>query len=101
MGDDFKVVSDKTDGRGVRHISAVPSAVVCSVRIDFDIVEGRIHDLRYERGCNGNLQAIGRLLEGMRVEEAVGKLRGVDCNFRGTSCADQLARILSSLGEAV
>ncbi len=100
-GEDFRIISDTVDERGVRHISAVPSALVCSVQIDFDLVEGRIHNLSYIRGCNGNLQAIGRLLEGMEVGEVTGKLSGVDCKFRGTSCTDQLSRILRTLQEGI
>ena len=60
IGDDFKILSDKTTD-GVRHITAVPSAIVCSAQIDFDLIEGKIHNLRYIKGCDGNLQAIGRL----------------------------------------
>ena len=64
LGDDFRIVSD-TVTDGVRHITAVPSALVCSVQIDFDLSpDGKIHQLKYIRGCNGNLQAIGHLLEG-------------------------------------
>ncbi len=93
IGDDFKVISDKTSD-GVRHITAVPSAIVCSVQIDFDLVDGKIHNLRYIKGCDGNLQAIGRLLEGMNASKAAEILSGVNCHGRGSSCSDQLARIL-------
>ncbi len=96
-GDDFTILHDvKADG--LRHITAQPSALVCSVQIDFDLdVEDKIHNLRYLRGCHGNLQAIGRLLEGMPAKQAADTLLGVDCKQRGTSCTDQLARILRSL----
>ena len=95
-GEDFKVVSDTTKD-GIRHITAIPSSIVCSIQIDFDLIDGRIHNLKYIKGCNGNLQAIGRLLEGMDAKKAADTLDGVDCNFRGTSCTDQLSRILRSL----
>ncbi len=66
---------------------------VCSVQIDYDIdEEGRIHDLKYVGGCNGNLKAIGKLVEGRDAKEVADILRGNDCKGRGTSCADQLAR---------
>ena len=97
MGEDFKIVSDETVG-GVRHITAIPSALVCSQQIDLEIVDGKLHDVRYIRGCHGNLQAVGRLLEGMSVEEAEGRLSGIDCKARGTSCTDQLARVLKAAG---
>lgn len=93
IGDDFKILSDKT-ADGVRHITAVPSAIVCSAQIDFDLIEGKIHNLRYIKGCDGNLQAIGRLLEGMEAGKAVEILSGVNCHGRGTSCSDQLTRVL-------
>ncbi len=93
IGDDFKILSDKT-ADGVRHITAAPSAIVCSAQIDFDLIEGKIHNLHYIRGCNGNLQAVGRLLEGMEARKAVEILSGVNCHGKGTSCSDQLTRVL-------
>jgi uncharacterized protein (TIGR03905 family) len=93
IGDDFRIISDTTTD-GVRHITAVPSALVCSAQIDFDLVDGRIHNLRYIKGCDGNLQAVGRLLEGMEAAKAIEILAGVNCHGRGTSCSDQLTRIL-------
>ena len=99
IGDDFRIITDKTTD-GVRHITAVPSALVCSAQIDFDLVDGKIHNLRYIKGCDGNLQAIGRLLEGMEADKAAGILLGVNCHGRGTSCSDQLARVLRSLRQA-
>ena len=97
IGDDFKILSD-TVTDGVRHITASPSSLVCSQQIDFDLIDGRLHHVRYVRGCDGNLQAIGRLLEGMDAAQAARTLDGVDCKARGTSCTDQLSRILRSLG---
>ena len=94
--DDFRIITDKTTD-GVRHITAVPSALVCSAQIDFDLVDGKVHNLRYIKGCDGNLQAIGRLLEGMEADKAAEILSGVNCHGRGTACSDQLARILRSL----
>ena len=96
IGDDFKILSDKTTD-GVRHITAVPSALVCSAQIDFDLVDGKIHNLHYIQGCGGNLQALGRLLEGMDAGKAIEILSGVNCHGRGTSCSDQLARVLRSI----
>lgn len=96
IGEDFKIISDKTS-EGVRHITAVPSELVCSNKIDFDIVDGKIHNLKYTDGCDGNLQAIGRLLEGMEAEKAMNILSGVNCHGRGTSCSDQLSRILKTV----
>ena len=93
MGEDFRILADTVEN-GVRHITASPSALVCSQLIDFDLVDGRIHNLRYVRGCNGNLQALGALLEGAPVEFALQRLSGINCSGRGTSCSDQFARVL-------
>ncbi len=82
----------------MRHVTYNPKGV-CSVQIDYDLDdEGRMHDLKYTGGCNGNLKAIGRLLEGMEAKKAADILRGNLCQNRGTSCADQLAR---SIDEAL
>ncbi|WP_294486378.1 TIGR03905 family TSCPD domain-containing protein [uncultured Ruminococcus sp.] len=65
---------------------------VCSRQISFDIEDGKLHSVSFEGGCNGNLKAIGKLLEGQSAEDAVRILKGNDCSGRGTSCADQLAK---------
>ncbi len=65
---------------------------VCSQRIDFRLEGDKVHDVRFTGGCNGNLKAIGILVEGMSVDELESKLRGNTCGGRPTSCADQLAR---------
>lgn len=88
VGEDYRIVSD-SEKDGVRHITAVPSAMVCSKQIDFDLKDGNLHNVKYLRGCDGNLQAVGRLLEGMSAEKAVEILDGVNCHGRGTSCTDQ------------
>ncbi len=92
-GDDYRIMVDTVEN-GVRHVTAAPSSMVCSKLIDFDLIDGRIHNLRYLGGCNGNLQALGALLEGAPAEFALERLSGINCSGRGTSCSDQLARIL-------
>ena len=67
---------------------------VCSREIRFGLEGGRVHNLRFIGGCDGNLKAIGKLLEGREAEEVIRLLKGNDCGGRGTSCADQLARAL-------
>ena len=67
---------------------------VCSREIRFGLEGGRVHNLRFVGGCDGNLKAIGKLLEGREAEEVIRLLKGNDCGGRGTSCADQLARAL-------
>jgi uncharacterized protein (TIGR03905 family) len=66
----------------------------CSTKIRFEIRDRRVRDLSFQGGCDGNLKALGRLLEGMEAGEIIRKLRGVQCGNRGTSCADQLAQAL-------
>ena len=94
--DDHKIISDKLID-GVRYISATPSAVVCSKKIDIEIKDGIIMKVAYTRGCDGNAKGIGALIKGMPVDEAVRRLEGITCGKRPTSCPDQLARILKSL----
>lgn len=66
----------------------------CSQYIYFSIEEGRIHNVRFIGGCNGNLKAIGILTEGMPVDEAITKLSGIRCGENVTSCGDQFAHAL-------
>jgi uncharacterized protein (TIGR03905 family) len=63
----------------------------CSTKLRFDIKDGKLHSVSFEDGCNGNLKALGILLEGMEAREVVKKFKGHECDGRGTSCADQLA----------
>ena len=69
---------------------------VCSMRINFDVEDGIIKKVQFVGGCNGNTQGISRLVEGMRVEDVIQRLEGVNCGGRGTSCPDQLAKALKS-----
>ena len=66
----------------------------CSQTIDFDIVEGKVTNVKFFGGCNGNLQGIAKLVEGMTPDEVVSKLEGIKCGFKSTSCPDQLAQAL-------
>lgn len=70
---------------------------VCSKKIDFEITDGKIHNVSFTGGCHGNLQGIGRLVEGMEVDEVISRLEGIRCGFKNTSCPDQLAKALKSL----
>lgn len=66
----------------------------CSREIVFEINEGKVHNLYFIGGCNGNLQGIGKLVEGMNVEEVIARVEGISCGGRPTSCPDQLAQAL-------
>ena len=66
----------------------------CSTRIDFELEDGFVHNVVYTNGCNGNLKAIGKLVEGMEAVKVISLLKGNTCRTNPTSCADQLARAL-------
>lgn len=69
---------------------------VCSRKITFDIVDGKLHNVQFEGGCPGNLLAISKLVEGKDALEIVELLAGNDCRGRGTSCADQLSQAIKA-----
>ena len=64
---------------------------VCSRRIDIEIDGDTVVSVKYIGGCSGNTQGVSRLVEGMKIEEAIRRLEGIRCNFKPTSCPDQLA----------
>ena len=63
----------------------------CSTQIDLEVVDGIVRNVKFTKGCNGNLQGISKLVEGMKAEDAISKLRGIKCGFKNTSCPDQLS----------
>ena len=67
---------------------------VCSNKISFDLNGDVVTNVVFTNGCNGNLKAIGKLVDGMTVEQIEGDLRGNICGNKSTSCADQLARVV-------
>ena len=94
--DDYKIVSDEVVD-GIRYVVATPSAKVCSKQIDIQIEGNVIQSVVYTRGCEGNAKGIGALIKDMTVEEAIRRLEGINCGKRGTSCPDQLAKVLKAL----
>lgn len=66
----------------------------CSQRILFEIEDNLVRNVQYIGGCHGNLQGIGRLVEGMEVSEVIARLEGIRCGMKATSCPDQLANAL-------
>lgn len=70
---------------------------VCSQSIDIQVTDGVIDSVKFTGGCNGNLQGISSLVKGMRVEDAISRLKGIKCGFKSTSCPDQLAQALESI----
>ena len=67
---------------------------VCSQQMTVEIEDGVIQSFQVKGGCDGNLQGISRLVEGMKVDEAIRRLDGIQCGFKPTSCPDQLAQAL-------
>ena len=63
----------------------------CSMQIKFDINDGIVTNVRFLGGCNGNLQGISKLVDGMHVDDIERKLKGIKCGYKQTSCPDQLA----------
>ena len=68
----------------------------CSSQISFELNDGIITNISFTGGCNGNLQGISRLVDGMKAEEAAQKLAGIRCGFKNTSCPDQLSKAIEA-----
>lgn len=66
----------------------------CSQMINFDLEDGIVKNVSFVGGCNGNLKGIGALVEGMKAEDVIEKVKGIKCGMKSTSCPDQLARAL-------
>lgn len=69
---------------------------VCSSEIHFEVEAGIIKNVQFVGGCAGNTQGVAALIKGMTPEEAIKRLKGIDCKGRGTSCPDQLALALEA-----
>ena len=66
----------------------------CSQMIFFDIEDGKVHNVQFLGGFNGNLKGIGSLIEGMKAEDVIARVEGIHCGMKPTSCPDQLAKAL-------
>ena len=69
----------------------------CSQRILFDVEDGKIKNVQFIGGCNGNLKGIAALVEGMNVEDVISRVEGIRCGMKATSCPDQLAKALKEI----
>ncbi len=67
---------------------------VCSRSIEFEIEDGIVKSVKFNGGCSGNTQGVSALVKGMSVDEAIKRMKGIRCGFKGTSCPDQLATAL-------
>lgn len=69
----------------------------CSRKIEFDLIDNKVHNVSFTGGCNGNLKAISKLVENMTPEEIIKKCKGIECGNKKTSCADQLATAMQNI----
>ena len=69
----------------------------CSTQIDFDVEDGKIYNLVFTGGCNGNLKGIAALVEGQNINDVKDRIKGIKCGFKQTSCPDQLAKALEEI----
>ena len=69
----------------------------CSRQITFDVVDNKLTNVRFLGGCSGNTQGVAALVEGMDIDEAIKRLKGIKCGPRPTSCPDQLAKALKEI----
>ena len=74
---------------------------VCSRSITFDVKDNKVPDVQYERGSTGNTQGVARLVEGMDIDEAIKRMKGIRCGFKSTSCPDQLALALLAYKDGI
>ena len=72
---------------------------VCSHEMIIEVDGDTIKKVTIEGGCAGNTVGVSRLIEGMKIDEAIKRLKGIPCGFKRTSCPDQLARALEKLKE--
>ena len=66
----------------------------CSQRILFDVENGKVKNVQFVGGCNGNLKGIAALVDGMDIDEVITRVQGIKCGMKTTSCPDQLAQAL-------
>ncbi len=78
-------------------IHFIPSSAVCSVSIDLTVEDEVIREVYFEGGCSGNLQGISMLVRGMKVEDVIQRLEGIQCGSKRTSCPDQLVKALREM----
>jgi uncharacterized protein (TIGR03905 family) len=67
---------------------------VCASMIKFDIEDGKVYNVQFTGGCNGNLKAISKLVDGMECEKVISILKGNTCGWKNTSCTDQLTKAI-------
>ncbi len=69
----------------------------CARAIKIEVEGDTVQSVKFEGGCHGNLQGIGALVKGMKIQDVIDKLSGIRCGFKSTSCPDQLAKALQEV----
>lgn len=72
----------------------------CSREIHFSVEDGKVMNVQFVGGCNGNLKGIGALVEGMNIDDVISRVEGIQCGGKPTSCPDQLAQALKAAKNA-
>ena len=72
----------------------------CSREIAFEVENGKVKNVQFYGGCNGNLKGIAALVEGMPVDDVIARVEGIQCGMKATSCPDQLAKALKEAKNA-
>jgi uncharacterized protein (TIGR03905 family) len=72
----------------------------CSREIAFEVENGKVTNVQFFGGCNGNLKGISALVEGMSIDEVIARVEGITCGMKSTSCPDQLAQALKEAKNA-
>lgn len=72
----------------------------CSREISFSVNDGKVSNVKFYGGCNGNLKGIGALVEGMAIDDVIARVEGISCGPKATSCPDQLAQALKAAKNA-
>ena len=72
----------------------------CASKITFDLEDNKVRNVQFTGGCSGNTQGVAALVEGMDVDEAISRMRGIRCGSKPTSCPDQLAAALEQAKSA-
>lgn len=69
----------------------------CSRQIDIVCDDDTVESVRFIGGCSGNTQGVAALVAGMKIDDAIERMKGIKCGFKPTSCPDQLARALEKI----
>ena len=93
----LSIFCEWTSTRVYAILSAKTLLAFASRQINIEVNGDTIESVQFVGGCNGNTQGISSLVKGMKVDEVIARLEGINCNGRGTSCPDQLAKALKSI----